>query len=262
MRHVIFVRMSHILRMIAEGEHQQQDFKTRIDDSRKIARTLVAFANADGGRLLIGVKDNGTVSGVRVDEELHMVEAAAEMHCRPSIEFRTQVWKADIRSVLEVVVEPSRQRPHRCEDEEGRWKAYLRLEDENIRVNPVLTRCWDHGFRADRPRLNTTVMWAASSRPGARANCSASGRFTRRCANRPVRPKTCSPCSWAGASWKWCSGTGNFMYGLADEQALENLETKGPPFFDLSVLPPSPKVRRLKPRGVRPVDPRALPPDV
>ena len=64
--------------MIAEGEHQQQDFKTRIDDSRKIARTLVAFANADGGRLLIGVKDNGTVSGVRVDEELHMVEAAAE----------------------------------------------------------------------------------------------------------------------------------------------------------------------------------------
>ena len=50
--------------MIAEGEHQQQDFKTRIDDSRKIARTLVAFANADGGRMLIGVKDNGTVSGV------------------------------------------------------------------------------------------------------------------------------------------------------------------------------------------------------
>ena len=66
--------MSHVLRMIAEGEHQQQDFKTRIDDSRKIARTLVAFANADGGRLLVGVKDNGTVSGVRVDEELHMVK--------------------------------------------------------------------------------------------------------------------------------------------------------------------------------------------
>jgi hypothetical protein len=57
-------------------------------------------------------------------------------------------------------------------------------------------------------------------------------------------------------------GDRNFMYGLADEQALENLETQGPALFDLSVLPPSPRIRRLKPRGVRPVDPRALPPDV
>ena len=57
-------------------------------------------------------------------------------------------------------------------------------------------------------------------------------------------------------------GDRNFMYGLADEQALENLETQGPALFDLSVLPPSPRIRRLKPKGVRPVDPRALPPDV
>ena len=60
--------MSFIIEMIAEGEHQQQDFKMRIEDTRKIARTLVAFANTDGGRLLIGVKDNGTVCGVVPEE--------------------------------------------------------------------------------------------------------------------------------------------------------------------------------------------------
>jgi len=32
--------MSYILKYIAEGEHQQQDFKMRIDDSKKIAKTL------------------------------------------------------------------------------------------------------------------------------------------------------------------------------------------------------------------------------
>ena len=53
----------HIL--IAEGEHQQQDFKFEISDARKIARTLSAFSNTDGGRLLIGVKDNGKIAGVR-----------------------------------------------------------------------------------------------------------------------------------------------------------------------------------------------------
>lgn len=36
-------------RLIAQGEHQQQDFKYEISDARKIARTLSAFANTDGG---------------------------------------------------------------------------------------------------------------------------------------------------------------------------------------------------------------------
>ena len=48
--------------LIAQGEHQQQDFKYEISDVRKIARTLSAFANTDGGRLLIGVKDNGKIA--------------------------------------------------------------------------------------------------------------------------------------------------------------------------------------------------------
>ena len=257
----IFARMSHVLRMIAEGEHQQQDFKTRIDDSRKIARTLVAFANADGGRLLIGVKDKGTVSGVRVDEELHMIEAAAELYCKPTIEFRTQVWKADIRSVLEVVVEPSRHRPHRCEEPSGTWQAYLRLEDENIRVNPVLTRCWDHGFRADRPPFeydrNVGRLFKAW-RKGKLIGFRQIVRTVRR-SNSATEDLLALLVGWGIV--EMVLGDRNFMYGLADEQALENLETKGPALFDLSVLPPSPKVRRLKPKGVKPVDPRALPAD-
>ena len=47
-------KISYISSLILEGEHQQQDFKFGITDSRKIARSLVAFANTDGGRLLIG----------------------------------------------------------------------------------------------------------------------------------------------------------------------------------------------------------------
>lgn len=64
----------YIHALIAEGEHQQQDFKFEISDTRKIAKTLSAFANTDGGRLLIGVKDNGKIAGVRSDEEKYMIE--------------------------------------------------------------------------------------------------------------------------------------------------------------------------------------------
>ena len=43
---------SYLKKLIAEGENQQLDFKYCISDSRKIARTLSAFANTDGGRIL------------------------------------------------------------------------------------------------------------------------------------------------------------------------------------------------------------------
>ena len=47
----------YIQNLIEQGENQMLDFKFEISDARKIARTLVAFSNTDGGKLLIGVKD-------------------------------------------------------------------------------------------------------------------------------------------------------------------------------------------------------------
>lgn len=49
----------YIHKLVAEGEHIHQDFKFAISDARKIAKSLSAFANTEGGRLLVGVKDNG-----------------------------------------------------------------------------------------------------------------------------------------------------------------------------------------------------------
>jgi predicted HTH transcriptional regulator len=132
----------YILRYIAEGEHQRQDFKMRIDDARKIARTVSAFANTDGGRLLIGVKDNGSISGVRAEEELHMMEAAAKMYVNPPVDFSVQAWKVDGRTVLEVNIEPSRHRPHLAQLDDGTWKAFLRKDDQNFLAPAVLLHVW------------------------------------------------------------------------------------------------------------------------
>ncbi len=136
--------MSWIEKLITQGEHQQQDFKMRVEDAKKIAKTLVAFANTDGGRLLIGVKDNGTISGVRAEEELHVLEGAAEMECDPPITIQHQVWWVNYIQVLEIVVEPSRDRPHFAQDTEGKWTAYIRQNDKNIKANGVTLKVWEH----------------------------------------------------------------------------------------------------------------------
>lgn len=131
-----------LLKLIQQGEHQTQDFKFCITDSKKIARSLVAFANTDGGRLLIGVKDNGSIAGVRSEEEYYMVEAAARIYSKPMIEFTTKQHFIDGKTVLEVMIKPSSDKPHYAVDENGKWWVYFRKEDENRLANKVMLEVW------------------------------------------------------------------------------------------------------------------------
>jgi predicted HTH transcriptional regulator len=135
--------MNSIKAKIALGENQTQDFKFRIDDQKKIARTLVAFANTDGGSLLIGVKDNGKITGINPEEEFHMIEGAATLFCKPAVAFETNVWQEDFRLVLEVIVPANPQRNHTAKDEDDKWKVYIRREDNTVLANKILIQVWN-----------------------------------------------------------------------------------------------------------------------
>jgi predicted HTH transcriptional regulator len=132
----------HIHKLIAEGEHRQLDFKFEIADANKIARSLVAFANTGGGRLLVGVKDNGALAGVRSEEEFYMVESAAKIYCRPPVEFSVKEWNLNKKIILEVIIPKSATRPHYAKQKEGEWIAYHRVNDQNFPVNRILAQVW------------------------------------------------------------------------------------------------------------------------
>jgi len=143
----------YLLNLIQQGEHQTQDFKYCISDSKKIARSLVAFANTDGGRLLIGVKDNGNIAGVRSEEEYYMVEAAARIYSK-MIDFTTKQHFIDGKTVLEVMIKPSSDKPHYAVDENGKWWAYFRKDDENRLANKVMLEVWKKQKSTDGIMIN------------------------------------------------------------------------------------------------------------
>ncbi len=128
--------------LIQEGEHQRQDFKYRVDDARKLARSVSAFANTDGGRLLIGVRDDGVIAGVRTEGEIHVMHQAAFKYCTPEASIRFDTYHADGKAVVVATVPPSEKRPICAPDEDGRMRAYLRVHDENIVASPVLFKLW------------------------------------------------------------------------------------------------------------------------
>lgn len=139
----------YIHSLIEEGEHEQQDFKFAISDARKIARSISAFSNHSGGRLLIGVKDNGVVAGIRNEEDVYMIETAAELYCRPAVEVRMTAFKVDPGTVVIRAEIPKALRPPVYVVEEGDvLRAYYRVKDENIVAHPLLLSAWEH-YAAD-----------------------------------------------------------------------------------------------------------------
>jgi predicted HTH transcriptional regulator len=132
----------YLKKLISGGESQQLDFKYCISDSRKIARTLSAFANTEGGRLLIGVRDNGSIAGVRSDEEYYMIETAAGLFCKPEIPVIIRQHITDGKSVLEVEVLKGEKKPYLAKGEDGKWQAYFRHADQNLVANHVLLHLW------------------------------------------------------------------------------------------------------------------------
>lgn len=135
---------NHIHKLIEEGEHQMLDFKFEISDSKKIARTLVAFANTDGGRLLIGVKDNGAISGIRSEEEKHMIQTASEMYCIPNVNFQAKEWNINGKTVLEIIVPKSKYHKHKAPDHNNIYKVYIRVKDQNILADGILLKIWKY----------------------------------------------------------------------------------------------------------------------
>ncbi len=132
----------YLLSLISEGEHQQQDFKYRVSDAQKLAKSVSAFANTDGGRLLIGVRDDGNLSGVRSEEEIYMMHQAAYRYCQPEASIKFDTYHVDGRTIVIATIPPSDRRPICAISEDGRKRAFIRIADENIVASPVHLAIW------------------------------------------------------------------------------------------------------------------------
>lgn len=119
--------------ILRQSEGEQLDYKQRITSLEKIARTLCAFANTSGGMLLVGIKDDRTITGVDPEEEKFMLDLAATDYCLPAIPLRyEELEDEEDHIVLVVHVAKSAVKPHSCRNQQGQWQVYLRHNDKSI----------------------------------------------------------------------------------------------------------------------------------
>lgn len=129
----------NIRKMILEGEGTRIDFKKTITSCEKIAKTLVAFANNKGGRLLIGVLDDGSIKGVKEEEEeRYMITRAAHFFTKPALEPVFEEVYVDDKLVLVAQIDESDIKPHYSLSEDGKWWAYIRVKDKSVLASKIV----------------------------------------------------------------------------------------------------------------------------
>jgi predicted HTH transcriptional regulator len=135
------MKIAQLQKLINQGENQQIDFKVTVAKNRKIAKTLVAFANTRGGKLLVGVRDDRQMIGVDPEEEKFSIDHAARFFCKPEVTVHFEEVEDKYGKVILVVSVPeSEQKPHFARDTHGEWQPFVRVNDQCLLAGKAALR--------------------------------------------------------------------------------------------------------------------------
>ena len=117
---------------IIEGEGRELEFKTRVPAPQKMAKTVCAFANTRGGRIVVGVMDDGEIVGI-IDEEAEkkLLLEAANYYCEPPVPLHFEYCQDSYLIVLVAVIAESERKPH-CILVKGEERVYVRVNAESL----------------------------------------------------------------------------------------------------------------------------------
>lgn len=99
--------LNQVKEIISLGEDSLNQFKVKIESPNSLAAEICAFANTNGGRLLIGIGDSGEIVGI-IDEELNslnqMISNITTNNIKPPIFVHTQLFQIENKRIMIVDV--------------------------------------------------------------------------------------------------------------------------------------------------------------
>jgi ATP-dependent DNA helicase RecG len=96
----------NLMELIQKGESKTLELKSRLPQHDQIARTMVAFANTSGGKLILGVDDQRQVVGISEDDVFTLQDQITSLvfdRCQPTI--LPEIYSANLGGKLVLVVE-------------------------------------------------------------------------------------------------------------------------------------------------------------
>tara|TARA_R110000796_G_scaffold96719_4_gene203259 strand:- start:25817 stop:27187 length:1371 start_codon:yes stop_codon:yes gene_type:complete len=94
--------------ILQEGEGYRAEFKSSLNSD--LQRELVAFANGSGGRVFLGVSDDGKVTGIEATNQLRSQIQQAASTCDPPVDIKLETFE----NILIIEVKEGHDKPYRC----------------------------------------------------------------------------------------------------------------------------------------------------
>lgn len=127
-----------VLEMIEAGEGLHVEFKQRFSTYEKIAKSIIAFANTDGGSILIGIDDDKSIYGIESEKsDTELIIQTATQYCEPEVKLNIHSYELENKEILVVEIPESVTKPHRIQDYKASLdlntaQVYVRVNDKSI----------------------------------------------------------------------------------------------------------------------------------
>ncbi|WP_146066945.1 AlbA family DNA-binding domain-containing protein, partial [Candidatus Venteria ishoeyi] len=109
------MKTSELQKILTQGEDSRHQFKANITNVNALAAEFVAFSNAEGGYLLIGINDDGSMAGLTpedIQQLNQLVSNAASQSVRPPINPFTENLSLPEGMIMVVKVERGISKPY------------------------------------------------------------------------------------------------------------------------------------------------------
>jgi len=112
---MIMMQAPEILSRIQSSADSVTQFKVDVTDANRLAEELVAFSNAEGGMLLIGVDDNGVAVGLDNDQIgriNQLIGNTSNENVKPPVYPLTEIVEVEGKRIIVVTVRKGESRPY------------------------------------------------------------------------------------------------------------------------------------------------------
>lgn len=131
-----------VIALLEQGEGQSVEFEKQIPSPEDLARDVVAFANSDGGKIILGLDDkNKHLTGIQFDPDFkENIREIAEKKCSPKVPVKVSLLERGGKKIALIEVEEGEEKPYKTDDicyiRDGGESRPAKEEEERQITNP------------------------------------------------------------------------------------------------------------------------------